>query len=150
MSSHDRTIWVWYTEIGKSLHDHAEEDSSASSPHCSCIPPPTLSDDFISFSSNSTHVLCDTTELLAGAPHDGRRSTFTFLGKDGWMMLSNHQVSFWVIPASQKAFYNRWTTLVIGTGCIERGLNHMPLGTRWHHCYKERVSCLFVPCSQSN
>ncbi|KIK32613.1 hypothetical protein CY34DRAFT_814170, partial [Suillus luteus UH-Slu-Lm8-n1] len=39
-------------------------------------------------------------------PHDDRRSTFTFLGQDGWMMVSNRRLSFWVPPASQKAFHN--------------------------------------------
>jgi hypothetical protein len=75
------------------LHDHAEEYcSSSSSPHGGCISHPaaviptpnTANDGFISFSSNSTHALRDTTELLAGAPHDDRRSTFRFLREDGW------------------------------------------------------------------
>ncbi|KIK35715.1 hypothetical protein CY34DRAFT_811935 [Suillus luteus UH-Slu-Lm8-n1] len=65
---------------------------------------PTLKDDFMSFSSISTDALHDTTELLTGTPHDDCRSTFTFLGLDGWMMVSNHRLSFWVPPASQKAF----------------------------------------------
>lgn len=103
-------------------------------------PHPTLNDDFMSFSSISTHALHDTTELFAGTPHDDRRSTFTFRGKDGWMIVSNRRLSFWVPPASQKAFYNHWTALVIGT---ERDPSYMTHGTRWQHCYKERVSCLF-------
>ncbi|KIK32564.1 hypothetical protein CY34DRAFT_814221, partial [Suillus luteus UH-Slu-Lm8-n1] len=38
-------------------------------------PHPTLNDDFMSFSSNSTHALRDTTKLLTGTLHDDRRST---------------------------------------------------------------------------
>ncbi|KIK37359.1 hypothetical protein CY34DRAFT_810405, partial [Suillus luteus UH-Slu-Lm8-n1] len=125
--SDDGTVRVWYAAIGKSLHDHAEEDCSSSSPHGSYIPHPTAAiptpnttnDDFISFSSNSTHALRDTTELLTSAPHDERRSMFALLEDDGWMMGPNGRLLFWVPPASR-----------------ELDLSCMAHGTRWKHCYK--------------
>ncbi|KIK32928.1 hypothetical protein CY34DRAFT_814000, partial [Suillus luteus UH-Slu-Lm8-n1] len=75
-------------------------------PHCS----PTLNDDFISFSSISTHALRNTTELLTGTLHDDRMSTFTFLGQDGWWypIVGSHSGYH---PLLKKAFYNRCTAL---------------------------------------
>ncbi|KAG2029015.1 hypothetical protein BDR03DRAFT_805431, partial [Suillus americanus] len=87
----------------------------------------------ISFSSNSTHALRDTTELLAGTPHDDQAF---LLGDDGWMLGPNRQLLFWVPPASREAFrYNPRTALVIGRGSIELDLSRMAHGTRWQHCY---------------
>ncbi|KAG1752763.1 WD40-repeat-containing domain protein [Suillus occidentalis] len=137
--SDDGTVRVWYAAIGKSLHDHA---GSSSSPHGNCIPHPaaaiptpnTANDDFISFSSNSTHALRDTTELLAGIPHDGH--TF-LLGDDGWIIGPKHRLLFWVPPALREAFrYNPRTALVIGRGSVKLDLSRMAHGTRWKHCYE--------------
>lgn len=133
-----------YAAIEKSLRDHAEEDHSPSSPHGSCIPhltaaistPNTANDDFIFFSSNSTHALRDTTELFACTPHDDRRSTFALLRDDGRMMGLNHRLLFWVPPASRTPFYNLWTALVMPRGGVELDLSHMAHGTRWQHCYE--------------
>ncbi|KAG1752760.1 hypothetical protein EDD22DRAFT_784786, partial [Suillus occidentalis] len=93
----------------------------------------------ISFSSNSTHALHDTTELLvASAPHDDRRSTLRFLRHDGWMVGPNHRLLFWVPPASREAFsYNPGTALIIPRGHVELDLSRMAHGTRWQQCYKE-------------
>ncbi|KAG2343552.1 WD40 repeat-like protein [Suillus weaverae] len=140
----DGTVRVWYAAIGKSLQDHAEEDCSTSSLHGSYITHPTAAiptsnttnDDFISFSSNSAHALCDTAELLADTPHDDRRSTFAFLGDDGWMMGPNRRLLFWVPPSSRKPFYNPWTAFVIPRGGPELDLSRMAHGTRWQHCYE--------------
>ncbi|KAG1736948.1 WD40-repeat-containing domain protein [Suillus occidentalis] len=142
-SQQDGTARVWYAAIGKSLHDHAEEDGSSSSPNGSCIlhptaaipTPNTANDDFISFSSNSTHALRDTTELLAGAPHDDRRSTFRLLREDGWMVGPNDRLLFWIPPASRNPFYNPWTALVLPRA-PELDLSRMAHGTRWKHCYE--------------
>ncbi|KAG2055001.1 WD40 repeat-like protein, partial [Suillus hirtellus] len=142
--SWDMTVRFWYAVIEKSLQDHTEEDYSPSSPHSSCIPhltaaistPNTANNDFISFSSNLTHVLRDTTELLACTPHDDRRSTFTFLGDDGWMTGPNRRLLFWVPHASREPFYNPWTALVIPRGGVELDLSRMAHGTRWKHCYE--------------
>ncbi|KAG2064452.1 prolyl oligopeptidase, partial [Suillus decipiens] len=137
------TVRVWYAAIGKSLQDYAEEESS---PHGSCIPHPkaavrtpnTANNDFISFSSDSTHALRDTAELLEGAPHNDRMSTFTFLGDDGWMMGPNRRLLFWVPPASRKAFrYNPWTAFVIPCGGLELDLSRMAHGIHWQHCREE-------------
>ncbi|KAG2740138.1 WD40 repeat-like protein, partial [Suillus brevipes Sb2] len=144
-SQWDETVRVWYAAMGKSLHDHAEEDCSSSFPHASCTSHPTAvistpnpaNDDFISFSSNSTHALRDTTELLAGAPHNDRRSTFMIPRDDGWMMGPNGRLLFWVPPASRKSLYNSWTALVIGRRCVELDLSRMAHGTRWQQCYEE-------------
>jgi len=142
--SYDGTVRVWYSVIGKSLQDHAEEDCSAFSSHVNYIPHPTTvvptpnttNDDFICFSSNSTHALRDTAELLAGTAHDDLRSTFTSLGKDGWMMGPNQRLLFWVPPASRKPFYNPWTAFLIPRGA-ELDLSRMAHGTRWQHCYEK-------------
>jgi len=143
--SYDGTVRVWYSVIGKSLQDHAEEDCSALSPHVNCIPHPktvvptssTANDDFISFSSNSTHALRDTAELLAGTAHDDLRSTFAVLEEDGWMMGPNGRLLFWVPPASREPIYNPQTALVIPRGHVELDLSHMAHGTRWQHCYEK-------------
>jgi WD40 repeat protein len=143
--SRDGTVRVWYATIGKSLQDHADEDCSTSSPHDSCIlhptaavpTPSTVNDDFISFSSNSTHALRDTAELLAGTDHDDLRLTFAFLEEDGWMMGPSGRLLFWVPPASGEAFrYNPWTALVLPSGGPELDLSRMAHGTRWQHCYE--------------
>jgi WD40 repeat protein len=143
--SYDGTVRVWYAAIGKSLQDYAEEDCLVPSPHNNCIPHPTTAmptpntanDVFISFSSNSTtHALCDTAELLAGAPHDDPRSTFALLGEDGWMMGPNRRLLFWVPPASRKLFYNPWTAFVIPRGGPELDMSRMAHGTRWQRCYE--------------
>ncbi|KAG1831080.1 hypothetical protein EV424DRAFT_1314729, partial [Suillus variegatus] len=99
--------------------------------------PNTENDAFISYSSQPTHALRDTAELLAGAPHNDRRSTFNFLEEDGWMVGPNRRLLFWVPPASQKAFrYNPRTAFVIPRG-VELDLSCMAHGTRWQHCRKE-------------
>ncbi|KAG2087912.1 uncharacterized protein F5147DRAFT_789727, partial [Suillus discolor] len=98
--------------------------------------PNTANDALISFSSNPTHALRDTAELLAGArPHD-RRSTFNFLEEDGWMMGPNHRLLFWVPPASRETFrYNPRNALVMPEGGIELDLSCMAHGMCWHDCY---------------
>ncbi|KIK39900.1 hypothetical protein CY34DRAFT_807748 [Suillus luteus UH-Slu-Lm8-n1] len=140
--SQDGTVRVWYTVIRKSLQDHAEEDCLPSSAHGSCTPYPivaipthnTMNGNFICFSSNSTHTLCNPAELLAGTPCDDH--TFS-LGVDGWVLGPNHRLLFWVPPASREAFrYNSRVALVIGTGCVELDLSRMAHGTRWQHCYE--------------
>ncbi|KAG2135366.1 uncharacterized protein EDB93DRAFT_1092346, partial [Suillus bovinus] len=89
----------------------------------------------ISFSSNPTaHALCDTTELLAGTPHDDH--TFA-LGGDGWVLGPNDRLLSWVPPASRKAFYNPRTVLVIPRGGVELDLSIMAHGTGWQRCHKE-------------
>jgi hypothetical protein len=96
-----------------------------------------MNDDFISFSSNSTHALRGTAELLAGTTHDDLQSMFTFLEKDGWMMGPNGRLLFWVPPASRQAFkYNPQTALVIENGCVELDLSRMAHGTSWQRCYE--------------
>jgi hypothetical protein len=97
-----------------------------------------VNDDFIFFSSNSTHALRDTTELLAGAPHDDRRSTFRKLEEDGWMMGPNRRLLFWVPPASRERFkYYLHIALIIPRGDVELDLSSMAHGTQWKHCYEE-------------
>ncbi|KAG1788588.1 uncharacterized protein HD556DRAFT_1245065, partial [Suillus plorans] len=91
----------------------------------------------IFYSSNPTHALRDTAELLAGALHNDRRLTFNLLREDGWMMGLNHRPLFWVPPASRNPFYDPRTALVIPRGGVELDLSRMAHGTRWQHCYKE-------------
>ncbi|KIK42594.1 hypothetical protein CY34DRAFT_83254 [Suillus luteus UH-Slu-Lm8-n1] len=57
---------------------------------------------------------------------------FTLLGEDGWMMGPDHQLLFWIPPASRKAFrYNPHTALIIPRGHVELDLSRMAHGTRW-------------------
>ncbi|KAG1807569.1 hypothetical protein EV424DRAFT_1329467 [Suillus variegatus] len=101
------------------------------------IPAPnTVNEHFICFSSHPTHALRDTTELLTYTPHDDCRSTFAFLGDDGWITGPDRQLLFWVPPASREPFYNPWTALVIPRGGVELDLSCMAHGTRWQHCYE--------------
>jgi WD40 repeat protein len=143
-SSWDGSVQVWHVVIGSSLQDHTEEDYSPSSSHSSCIPHPIpaiptpniANDAFISFSSNSTHALRDTAELLAGALPNDRRSTLNSLGEDGWMMGPNRRFLFWVPPASRRPLYNAQTAFLIPRG-VELDLSRMAHGTRWQHYCKE-------------
>jgi len=96
--------------------------------------PDTAHDGIISYSSNPTHALRDTAELLTGTSYDDH--TFV-LGEDGWIMGPNRRLLFWVPPASQKALrYNPRTTFAIPRG-VELDLSRMAHGTRWQDCYKD-------------
>ncbi|KAG2142737.1 WD40-repeat-containing domain protein [Suillus bovinus] len=140
--SFDGTVRLWYATIRKSLQNHGEEDRSSSSPHSSYIPHsiaaiPTFNaanDAFICFSSDLTHALCDTAELLARTPLDDH--TFV-LGDDGWVLGPNEQLLFWVPPGSREPFYNSRTALVVPRGGVELDLSQMAHGTRWQRCCKE-------------
>ncbi|KAG1790743.1 uncharacterized protein BJ212DRAFT_1420209, partial [Suillus subaureus] len=46
----------------------------------------------------------------------------------------NHQLLFWVPPASRHAFYTPWTILVIPKGYPELDLRRMAHGTQWSNC----------------
>ncbi|KAG1791489.1 uncharacterized protein BJ212DRAFT_1374002, partial [Suillus subaureus] len=46
----------------------------------------------------------------------------------------NHQLLFWVPPASRRPFYTPWTSLVIPRGHPELDLSRMAHGTHWSSC----------------
>ncbi|KAG2087914.1 uncharacterized protein F5147DRAFT_789730, partial [Suillus discolor] len=94
----------------------------------------TANDTIISFSSDSTYALRDTTELLAGGPHNDPSSTFNCLEEDGWMVGPNCWLLFWVPPASRKPFYRPRTAFVIPRG-VELDLSCMAHGSHWQDCY---------------
>ncbi|KAG1789754.1 uncharacterized protein HD556DRAFT_1243384, partial [Suillus plorans] len=56
------------------------------------------------------------------------------LRPDGWMMGPNHQLIFWVPPASRHPFYSPGTAMVIPRGGVELDLSRMAHGTRWSSC----------------
>ncbi|KAG2066758.1 hypothetical protein BDR04DRAFT_1029204, partial [Suillus decipiens] len=87
------------------------------------------------FSSNLTHALCHTSELMQGASHDDCSST-TFLldSNSGWVSRPKHQLLFWVPPASRHPFYNPATILVIPRGGPELDLSRMAHGLHWQQC----------------
>ncbi|KIK32628.1 hypothetical protein CY34DRAFT_101036, partial [Suillus luteus UH-Slu-Lm8-n1] len=88
----------------------------------------------ISFSSDSTHALCNTSELTEGTPHDDCNLTPFVLNVDsGWVAGPKHRLLFWVSPASRYSFWSPGTTLVIPRG-PELDLSRMAHGQHWQEC----------------
>ncbi|KAG2107044.1 uncharacterized protein F5147DRAFT_220287, partial [Suillus discolor] len=85
----------------------------------------------ISFSPCLKHILPDPADLLP--PRSDHHSPF-LLQPNGWIMGPNHELLFWVPPASRRAFYTPWTSLVIPRGYPELYLSCMAHGTRWSSC----------------
>jgi WD40 repeat protein len=89
----------------------------------------------ISFSFNSIHALCNTSEFMEGASHDDCNFTPFALNDDsGWVAGPKHQLLFWVPPASRHSFYNPETVLVIPRGGPELDLSRMAHGQHWERC----------------
>ncbi|KAG2353383.1 hypothetical protein BDR07DRAFT_1433503 [Suillus spraguei] len=94
----------------------------------------TLDNPFISFSSNSIHSLCDTSELTEGASHDDRSSTPFVLNVDsGWVVGPKRRLLFWVPPAARYSFWSPGTVLVLPRG-PELDLSRMAHGQHWQRC----------------
>ncbi|KAG2041357.1 hypothetical protein BDR03DRAFT_718605 [Suillus americanus] len=95
----------------------------------------------IRFSSNSIHVLCNSSELTdsEGVSHNDRSSTTFLLNRDsGWMVGPKRRLLFWVPPASRTPFYHSpATALVVPNGDPELDLSRMAHGQHWHKCRKE-------------
>ncbi|KAG2145698.1 hypothetical protein BD769DRAFT_852766 [Suillus cothurnatus] len=92
----------------------------------------------ISFSSNSIHALCNTSELMEGVFYNDCSSTPCVLNHDsGWVIGPKHRLLFWAPPASRDAFYNPDTVLVIPRGGPELDLSRMAHGQHWQKCRKE-------------
>jgi hypothetical protein len=108
----------------------------------------TWNNHFICFSSNPTHVLCNTSELMEGASHDDCSSiyddcnsiAFVLNDNSGWMAGPKHWLLFWVPPASRYPFYSPGTTLVIPRGGPKLDLSRMAHGQHWQKCQEEWVS----------
>ncbi|KAG2158603.1 uncharacterized protein EDB93DRAFT_1119268 [Suillus bovinus] len=94
--------------------------------------------EFIRFSSNPDHALCDTYELMEGASHDNHSSTpstpFLLDDDSGWVVGPNHRLLFWVPPASRHLCYSPGTVLVIPKGGPELDLSRMAHGRHWQKC----------------
>ncbi|KAG2121804.1 hypothetical protein BD769DRAFT_1361009 [Suillus cothurnatus] len=96
----------------------------------------------IRFSSNSTHALCNTSEITEGASPDDRSSIyndcnstpFVLNGDSGWVAGPKCRLLFWAPPASRTPFYNPATALVIPRGCPELDLSRMAHGQHWQKC----------------
>jgi WD40 repeat protein len=99
----------------------------------------TWNNHFISFSSNSTHALCDTSDLTEGVSSDDHNSTTIFMNREnGWVVGPNGRLLFWVPPASRYGFYSPGTLLVMPRGGPELDLSHMAHGQHWQKCRQER------------
>jgi hypothetical protein len=107
----------------------------------------TWNNHLISFSSNSIHALCDTSELTEGisqddwssltdgAFYDDYRSTpFVLNRNSGWVAGPKDRLLFWVPPASRDLFHNSETVIVIPRGCPELDLSRMAHGRHWQKC----------------
>ncbi|KAG2362423.1 hypothetical protein BDR07DRAFT_1406885 [Suillus spraguei] len=112
------------------------------SQQCAMSDPSQLSNDTwhnpsISFSSNSIHPLCHTSELTDGASDDDRSPTPFVLDVDsGWVVGPKRRLLFWVPPASRLSFLSPGTILVIPRGA-ELDLSHMTHGQHWRKCREE-------------
>ncbi|KAG2125987.1 hypothetical protein DEU56DRAFT_823626 [Suillus clintonianus] len=72
---------------------------------------------------------------MEGASHDDRSPTLFLLRDSGWMLGPNHQLLFWVPPASRRLFYTPRVELVIPRGGPELDLSRMAHGQHWRKCH---------------
>jgi WD40 repeat protein len=142
--SRDKTVRLWDVVTRQQSQQCAVSRPSAfSNEHSTTEATTTMrsntwNNHFISFSSNSTHALCNTSELTEGWCDDDRSSTHFFLNRDsGWMVGPKHRLLFWVPPASRHPFYSPGTALVIPRGCPELDLSRMAHGQHWQKCREE-------------
>ncbi|KAG1825262.1 hypothetical protein EV424DRAFT_1392861 [Suillus variegatus] len=99
------------------------------------IPPTnTCNHPLIAFSPCLKHALPNPPYLLKPTSGHHSNSTPFWLQPDGWIMGPNHELLFWVPPASQPAFYSPDTAMVIPRGGPELDLSCMAHGTRWSSC----------------
>jgi WD40 repeat protein len=150
--SYDKTVRLWHAVMRQPLSQCAVSDSSTFSHEhptteaTTTIKSNTWNNHFVSFSSNSTHALCDTPELMEGASHDDHSSTPFFLNSDsGWVVGPKNRLLFWVPPASRHPFYSPATALVIPRGGPELDLSRMAHGQHWHKCQERWVSSKSLP-----
>ncbi|KAG2058288.1 hypothetical protein BDR06DRAFT_110839 [Suillus hirtellus] len=89
----------------------------------------------ISFSPCLKHALPNPPSPYFLEPTSGHHSNSTpfVLQPDGWIMGPNHELLFWVPPASRHAFYTPWTSLIIPRG-VELDLSIMAHGPCWSSC----------------
>ncbi|KAG2756387.1 hypothetical protein P692DRAFT_201927218 [Suillus brevipes Sb2] len=139
--SSDKTVRLWDAVARQpSQQCTVSHPSAFSYEHCTIeatttITSNTWNNHFISFSSDSTHALCNTSELTQGTSHDDRCSTSFLLNRDsGWVAGPKDRLLFWVPPASRHTFYNPETVLVIPRGCPELDLSRMAHGQHWQKC----------------
>jgi WD40 repeat protein len=139
--SNDNTVRLWHAVMRQPLSQCAVSDSSTFLHEHPTIEATTAmksniwNNHFISFSSNSTHVLCNISELTEGASHDDHSSTHFLLNRDsGWMVGPKNRLLFWVPPAFRHPFYSPATALVIPRGCPELDLSRMAHGQHWQKC----------------
>ncbi|KAG2112310.1 uncharacterized protein F5147DRAFT_609249 [Suillus discolor] len=98
------------------------------------MPTNSLNNRLISFSSSLEHALSNPTDLLKPSSRHRSDSISFLLQADGWVMGPNHQLLFWVPPASRNLFYSPDTVMVIPRGGPELDLSLMAHGTRWSSC----------------
>ncbi|KAG2144690.1 uncharacterized protein EDB93DRAFT_1152786 [Suillus bovinus] len=141
--SQDMTVRMWSAVKSQLSLESRAPDSSTSPLHRSTtspaqeshiMPTNTCSDHLICFSSSLEHVLSNPADLLEPTSHHNSNSTPFFLRADGWITGPDHQLLFWVPPASRHAFYNPCTSLVIPRGYPELDLSRMVHGIHWSSC----------------
>jgi hypothetical protein len=141
--SHDKTVRLWDVVTRQPLQQYAVSHPPAFlDDHCTIEATTTMKSNtwnnhFISFSSNSIHALCNTSELTEGAFHDDCNSTPFVLNDNGWVAGPKHQLLFWVPPASRYLFYSPGTALVIPRGGPELDLSRMAHGQYWQRCREQ-------------
>ncbi|KAG2128367.1 uncharacterized protein EDB93DRAFT_1234924 [Suillus bovinus] len=141
--SEDMTVRIWSVVKAQPFAKSRELDSSTSPLHQSTPPPTqescimptnTCNNHLICFSSSLEHALSNPADLLESTSHHDSNSSPFLLQTDGWIMGPDHQLLFWVPPASRHAFYTPGTSLVIPRGSPEIDLSRMAHGTRWSSC----------------
>ncbi|KAG2068397.1 WD40 repeat-like protein [Suillus decipiens] len=99
----------------------------------------------ISFSPNSVHALCNSSELTEGASHDDRSSTpFSLNVYSGWVVGPKDRLLFWVPSTSRYLLYSPGISLVIPRGGIELDLSRMAHGQHWKKCREGSISVMEV------
>ncbi|KAG2129049.1 WD40-repeat-containing domain protein [Suillus bovinus] len=144
-SSWDSTVRLWDAVVEKPLqqcvksgHTMSPDEYRVHPIEATTMTPSTQNKQLIRFSSNSTHALCNTDEMVQAASHDDHSSTTFDLNHDsGWVVGLNRRLLFWVPPASRHAFYCPRTALVVPRGGPEIDLSRMAHGQHWRKCREE-------------
>ncbi|KIO04629.1 hypothetical protein M404DRAFT_26080 [Pisolithus tinctorius Marx 270] len=93
----------------------------------------------ICFSSNPSHAIHDTAQLLDGLQYEGvdMRKEPIKLHSDGWVRGPKGRLLLWIPPTFWRQWYSMWTRVVIPRGsCIELDLSQTFHGNRWPECFK--------------
>jgi WD40 repeat protein len=128
--SWDHTVRLWDAVMRQPSQQYAESDHPVFSDEQPTIEATTTmtsnsqNNHFNSFSSNSLHALCTTSELTEGTSPNDRGSTPFVLNVDsGWVVGPRRRLLFWVPPASRHSLKS-----------AELDLSRMAHGQLWQKC----------------